>query len=235
MRAPRLVLVLAAAAAFAALPASAGAKLPVTVNGSVPPGGSATFGSPPITPGAKTMGVEVRPRGGDGLLDAIGVVLASSPSPKDRFLTCVSLYRSLAAGDADDARVLHIELKPNPISTLFLAACIEMAAELSRPAAPPTGRAAATKGCPPSAARIGIRLTGSGSRRGAVLDGTPRKVAKPALKITCKRKGRGYVLRLRARKKGASLKSVAGSRLRLGFVSPPDATRAQPLAVTFRK
>jgi hypothetical protein len=234
------VAVLAALAALAVAAPPASARLPATVEGSVPPGGTATFGSPPIEPGAKTMAVKVDPLTPSErrTFNSLQTVLAASKSAKDRFLTCIQLFKEAQQAERNDNKRYKLDVESTPLSSLFLAACIEMAAELSRPAPqppPPTTARSAQAACPQAAFRIGMRVRGSGPRRSAVLQGTARTARRPALKVSCRRSGDGYLLRVRPRRRGRPLRSVAGDRLRLGFVSPSDATSSVRLAVTFSR
>jgi hypothetical protein len=235
----RLIAVAGLAALVVAVP-TASARLPATVEGSVPPGGTATFGSPPIEPGAKTMAVKVDPVVAKDrrTFSQIQTVLAASKSAKDRFLVCIALYKDAREVERDENKRYKIDVEATTLSSLFLAACIEMAAQVSQPAPqppPPTTARTAQATCPQTALRIGMRVRGSGPRRSAVLEGTARTARRPALKVTCRSSGDGYLLRVRPRKRGRTLRSVAGDRLRLGFVSPSDATSSVRLAVTFRR
>ena len=234
----RLTSVLVTAAAFLLLAGTASAKLPAKINGTLPAGGTATFTSPPIEPGAKTMAVDVTSTDPETrFINKVQVLLTAAPSPKDRFITCVSIYRNMTRTAVVNAESVSITYKPDVLASLFLAACLEMAAEISRGGSggPPTA-SAAQSGCPaPVGFRVPVKLTGSGARRGAKVSGEPTPVRRTALKIACKPKGNGYVMRVRPRNPRRTLRSVAGDRLRIGFLSAADATKPVPLSLTFRR
>lgn len=218
---------------------AAQAKLPASIETTVVPGGNASIASPTLPPTMKSATVDVVPAGPSDrdFFDDMQTVLSLMPSPGKRLLTCIGLYINVAHGTDEDVD-LHFPEQVHPLAVLLLSACLELAAQIDRAAQPaPQGASSAAARCGRTATQIGATFTRVGrGKYKATIDGTPTKLRKRGrLKVTCKRKGAGYTLKVRPAKKGKSLRSVVGPRLRLGIYNPLDAKGSGRVRLTFRR
>jgi hypothetical protein len=158
------------------------------------------------------------------------VFVAEFPSLKrlsvksKRILTCVFM----TAGTLVNTWSGESFQETNPaLQLLFLDMCLKIA--LSLPVTPALATAgAAAAGCSQLQGSIGV--TGSRSRGAVhvVVNGTPRSAtARPPLAVSCRAHGSGIRMTVRSRKRGRSLRQLAGPRLTFGFVN--RGTRPIPL------
>ncbi len=214
-------------------PTAVAAKFPAGIDVSVPPGGSATVGSPPIPLTMGSLVMDVAPEKDDEAFNSLRLFLSEIPTPGKRILACAFIFRGIVHGLDDDSFQVKGSVDDAPLALLFMSMCAQLAVSIDN--GPPKAAAAAT-GCSQQRRQVAISISRSGSRYSGSFDGTvQRSTKRPPLRITCKRKGTGYSIRVRPRKKGARLRSVTGSRVRLGFQSPASTSSPARMRVTFRK
>jgi hypothetical protein len=222
-------------AALVLVPA-AQANLPSSIETTVPPGGSSTIGSPPLSPTMTAVKVDIAPADSadEDLFKKMQVVLSLQPTPGKRLLTCLSVYLvALGFEDEEMSSVSFVDDEDQPLATLLLSACLHLAAEVNRQA---QGAVSAAARCRRAATQVAATYTRVGRKYTAKIAGTPVKLKKRSrLKVTCRRNGAGMTLKVRPTRTGKSLRSVVGPRLRLGVYNPPEATGSGRLKLTFRR
>lgn len=235
-----LALRTAALALFAGLliAPAAHARFPSTIQTTVGPGGNASIGSPPLSPTMKSASVDVVPAtpADEAFFNDMQTVLSLQPSPGKRMMMCIGLYINVAHG-IDESVELQFPEKVHPLAVLLLSACLELAAQVNR-AARAAGQSTATSAvarCQRMATQIPTKFTRVGRKYKATITGPSAKLKQRGrVKVTCKRKGAGFTMTVRPTKKGKSLRSVVGPRLRLGVYNPLDAAGSGSVKLTFR-
>lgn len=225
-----------------AMASVAQANFPASVQTTVAPGGNATVGSPPLDGSMTSAAVDVTPVGGnDDFFQSMQVVLSLQPTPGKRLLTCIGLYINVAHG-IDESVELQFPETVHPLAVLLLSACLHLAAEIDQarlapPAPAASGRAAATAAlCKSLKMQIGASYTRVGRNYRATIQGKVAKLKQASrVKVSCVRRGKGVRLRVRPTARGKSLRSVVGSRLRIGLYNPLDAGGSAPVKLTFRR
>jgi hypothetical protein len=216
-------------------PAAAQARLPSSIETTVPPGGSSAIGSPTLSPTMRSMTVDVAPVGDEDedLFKNMRVVLSLQPTPGKRLLTCINLYVAISGFEDDEYAPVDFSEDLQPLAALLLSACLHMAAEVNRAAQQASAAAAR---CGRLATQVAATYTRVGRKYTAEIDGTPTRLKKRArLKVACTRNGAGVRLKVRPTARGKSLRSVVGRRLRLGVYNPLEASGSGHLKVTFRR
>jgi hypothetical protein len=222
-------------AALVVAPA-AHANLPSSIETTVAPGGNAAIASPTLPADLKVANVDVAPvsTSDQQFFENMELVLSLQPSPGKRLLMCIGLYINVAHG-IDETAELQFPEKVHPLAVLLLSACLEQAAAIDRAQQQARASTAAER-CQKLATQVGATFTRVGRNYRATVDGTPEKLrARGRLKVGCKPLGTGLTLKVRPAKRGATLRSVVGSRLRVGVYNPLAASGAGRLKVTFRR
>jgi hypothetical protein len=224
----------------AVLAPAAHANLPSSIETTVAPGGNASIASPTLPATMRSAKVDVVPvsPADDDFFGGMQVVLSLQPTPGKRLLTCIGLYINVAHG-IDESVDLQFPEQVHPLAVLLLAACLEQAAAIDRAAQQQarTSRATtAAAACKRLATQVGATYTRVGRNYRATIDGTPARLRRRSrLKVGCRRNGAGMTLTVRPTARGRSLRSVVGSRLRLGLYNPLDAGGSASARLTFRR
>lgn len=237
-----MVRCLVACAVLAGAPA-AHAHFPSSIDTTVTPGGNATITSPTLDPSMRSATVDVVPTQdfGDKVLAKLQVVMAQTPSKRDRLMVCIGMYLGFSGGLAPSPTNFADDEGPGPLLVLLTSACLRMAfgVDQARQQAPPaTGtRAHSSAGsCRRSATQVPATFTKVGRLYRVHASGTTAPSnGRGGLTITCRRKGRGVSFKVRPKARGRSLRSVVGSTLKLGIFSPFDTPGSATLKVTFRR
>lgn len=110
--------------------------------------------------------------------------------------------------------------KDKTLQTLFLAACLQTALEVSLKEQVQARIAGA--GCLQTPLFMSLRYTRTGSGYSAQVGPTSKrpKARRSAVKVTCRRTATGLNIKIRPRKRGQKLRSTVGRTLALGVVNP---------------
>ncbi len=241
-----------AVAVLGAAPASArpapervGHHFPSSIDTTVPAGGSSMITTPTLGKDVDTLKVTIKPQRGtsaaeaevyDQFLHTLGNL-----SKGKRLLVCVMMYQAVVQtlqedGDEEDIAVYALDA-----AGVALLGCLQLAGLLqsaasgrempARDVAPAS--ALAGKGCDQIRPSLPATLTQTDSGYSLDAAGTTKKAARQKYRVGCKVKGHTFIYKIRSAKKGVPLRRVLGKSVRVGIQSPPDASTAVPVTVTF--
>lgn len=211
-------------------------KFPITVDTSVPAGGSAWVGSPSLPTAAQQVDVIVSLAGGPDDARTMFTALGGL-SNKDKLLFCAALGTSVvviganpqgAYDYADPALANLAGVAARPV----MQACFAMVQILV--STPRAGRDGDLRSkCPLATVAIPVITTQGPDGRVVQFNGTPAKPRKPPLKVTCRMSGDDMKIRVKTRSKKKTLAAIVGDRLTIGFQSLPGATSDAAVQLTF--
>lgn len=203
-------------------------------------GGATVAQSPPLDQGQKEADVTVT----SPEIERFMIALAPL-SKQERLLACVGLYDSSreqtverivgpAPGNPMQGLKVVEQTGDDVTALLQTAACLEAFGNLAKKQHI-NARAAAAGAC--GAVRFPLAFRASGHRATAryVKHSRVRRGQAGPLVATCTVDASGFTLRVRARKQGATLRSVVGRRLPVGLRLARGAGGAAQAAVTFSK
>ena len=213
------------------------------------PGEAATVSSPPLAPSQRTATVTLGTSAGD-----VVVTLSEEDARFRRFsrTACLLVAGQRVRRDLVASGILEPNAKALMDAGEFLAlsglgrylvACLRLVDDtlvgstrpVALPLAPSHGlRArAAAAGCPVS--RVPIRL--SASQATSLLHIRAQRAGAPPalLRVTCRLTAAGLQVRVSPRKRGISLRSVVGARLKLGLLRSPKSARSDGPTIAFRR
>ncbi|MDP1877695.1 MAG: hypothetical protein Q8M17_09080 [Actinomycetota bacterium] len=209
-------------------------NFPITVDTSVPAGGSAWVGSPTLPTAAQRVDVIVSLAGGPDDARTMFTALGGL-SNKDKLLFCAALGTSVVviganpSGAYDDPDLANLAaLAARPV----MQACFAMVQVLvSRSKSGPDRELRAK--CPLATVAIPVITTHGADGPVVQFNGTPTKPRKPPLKVTCRMSGDDMKIRVKTRSKKKTLAAIVGDRLTIGFQSMPGATSDAAVQLTF--
>lgn len=209
---------------------------PIDADTSVPAGGSATVGSPPLPTAAQRVEVIVSLAGGPGAASAMFTALGGM-SNNDKLLYCAALGTAtvviatnplggLDSADPDLANLAALAARP------VMQACFAMVQILvSKSTSGKDGHWRAK--CPLATLTIPVITTRVDGQPVVQFNGLPRKPRKPPLRVTCRMAGDNMKIKVKTRSKKKTLTQIVGDRLTIGFQSLPGATSDTAVHLTF--
>jgi len=250
MRRTTLALALAGAlvtGALAAGPAQADGKHdgPVSVDTTVPAGGSSSLTSQTIPKDSEGIKVTVKPLGPDATENEVYdhfLTTLGTLSKAGRLLVCVMMYQKIATPTDTFTQEMEFSATALAVAGAVLLACLQMAGllhsqqpvqdRMSRTVSPPAAATAQT-GCGQQRPQIASTVDKTDSGVTVSVSGTPTKAKPTKVKVGCTLKGNRLTYRIRPAKKGVTLRKTIGKKLALGLRSPSGASTSVPVRVTF--
>lgn len=219
---------------------------PVSIQTTVPAGGSSMITTPTLGKDVDTLKVTIKPVGNptaeenaiyDQFLNTIGNL-----SKGKRLLVCVMMYQSVQAPQDPYTEEFQVDALTATVAGTVLLACLQMAGLLQ--SGTPAPRLPAAQGVAPRPALVG---RGCGQARPSVpaalektddgyalhAEGTTRKAGKQKYRVSCRAKGNTLSYTIRPTKKGVPLRRVLGKQISVGIKSPPGASTSVPVKVSF--
>lgn len=194
---------------------------PITVDTTVPAGGRAWVGSPSLPTRARTIELSIEAAGGVDTFAALYTALAGMTN-KNRLLFCSAIGLGLSWNSALPSLALVGAADP-------MQACFGIVALMTG-----GGRSGGTQlrsRCPQTVIAVPVATTSAG----IVPTGPAARPRRPALRLRCTLTTTGMKLRVSTRSRTASLRSIVGERLTIGFASAPGATSDTALTLTYGK
>ncbi|MDO8307941.1 MAG: hypothetical protein Q7V58_06240 [Actinomycetota bacterium] len=211
-------------------------KWPITVDASVPAGGSAWVGSPTLPTAAQRVDVIVSLAGGPDMAGAMFTALGGL-SNKDMLLFCAALGTPVVviganpSGAYDDPDLAHLAAA---VVRPVMQACFAMVQVLVSRSKSKTGADREMRAkCPLATVAIPVITTQGADGPLVQFNGTPTRPRKPPLKVTCRMSGDDMKIRVKTRSKRKTLAAIVGDRLTIGFQSLPGATSDAAVQLTF--
>ena len=240
---------LVAAPAFAApSPSKPGGPehFPVSVQTTVPAGGSSMITTPTLGKDVDTLKVKIKPVGDataeeDAVYDQFLSTIGNLSKGK-RLLVCVMMYQFISAPSDLYGEPADVNSAALTISGSVLIACLQMAGLLQsgRPAPPlPAARgvvppaALAGRGCGQARPSLPAALEQTADGYTLHAEGTVKKAGKQKYRVSCRAQGNTVSYTIRSTKKGVPLRRALGKKISVGIQSPPGAGTSVPVKVTF--
>jgi len=212
-----------------------GDHLPATVDTDVPANGTSMVTTPTLSKDVKALTVTVKPKNADATesdtYDRF-VHTMGSLTKGQKLLVCTMMYQSLVTPQDSVTGEFEIDAFFATIAGAVLLSCLQLAGLLTSGPTPARTVAAGGK-CgqiQPSMPATVQKVAGGYSVKAS---GPAPKAKKPKLKVKCKVSGDTVRYKIRAAKKGQSLRKAGGSQISVGLKSPADATVSVPVQVTF--
>lgn len=216
-----------------------GHHFPVSLETTVPAGGSSTVTTPTLGRDTEKVKVTVKPQAGasedetdsvDDLTHVLGTM-----SKGERLLLCVMLHQIVVAmaGNTDN---IEYRLNARDSALTVLGACLRLTGLIAQKQAPTAGAAApapAGHACDSVKPKVPATLEKVENGYEITVDGDVTKTKNPRVKVGCRVKGSRVIYKVRAAKPGVPLRRVVGKRLSIGMSSPSDAQAGAPVRVTF--
>lgn len=234
-------LVMSAAPAVAVVapdrPTLTPAQFPITVDTTVPAGGQAWVGSPSLPTTGRRISVRVSSSdmGAGAEFGSLFTHLATLTN-KDRLLTCSAIgqnsLNAVALAQLINRPTLGLAELASARGAMRM--CFQIVAFLASQGPGSTARDdMRAPMCPVATVSVPIEATGTGGEPDISIAGAASTPRKPALRVTCRVRGGDLVIGVRVRSKKASLRSIVGERLTLGFAGAPGSTADIPITLTF--
>ena len=208
------------------------------------PGEAVAVASPELAPSQRSATVTLGTSAGD-----VVVTLAEEDARFRRFsrAACLLVAGQRARRDLVGSGILEPNAKALMDAGEFLAlsavgrylvACLRLVDDTLVGSARPVGQAVAggAGGLGARAvSRVPIRLTASQATSLLHIRAQRAGAPPPALRVTCRSTPAGLALRVSPRRRGVSLRSVVGPRLKLGLLRSPASLRTDGPTISFRR
>ena len=221
-----------------AVPDAAGYRpmnFPITTDLTIVPGGRTTIGSPTLPTRAQRITVTVASASSNtGAAFANMYTHLAGLSNRNRLLYCATFGAIGVIQDMqEDLGSGYVGLTLGALRGP-MQMCFQIVAQLTAPrAAAPGMRAARKAACPAAILTMPVSTTADGPDPLITSGGAPTAAKKAALRISCRIVGDTMTLKLRPRSKKATLRSVVGERLSLGFSTAAGTTSNTTIQVTY--
>jgi hypothetical protein len=208
-----------------------------SIDVSIPGGGSELVSSPTVPTKLKEAEVDVFAASTDSAFGQLALMLAQLPTPGSRVAACLTVTaKALNFVDADAAFSANSSQEYAAEPSLALVTvyfCLKVALLVAAVLASGDARQR-TGGCPVAPLAVKTHLQKSGHNYVLTpAGGLLSKKKYSRLKVKCTVIPNGYALHITPRKRGATLRSVVGSRLTIGLASPSGAPTV-PVTVRFK-